>query len=137
MSPGDSSPQIKRFTLPRSRIVRQAADFQRVYNLRASVADAALVVYAAPNGRRVSRVGLSVGRKHGGSVRRNRIKRLLRETFRLLPAAVPPGYDFILVPRAFGETTLADLLAAWPGLVAEAVRRADRKSPAAPPQDRG
>jgi ribonuclease P protein component len=126
----ESSPtKSPRLLFRQRQHLKLGREFQRVYNLRSSAAADALIVYAAPNGRNFSRLGLSVGRKHGNSVRRNRIKRLLRESFRLLPQAIPPGFDFVFVPRRFADTSLADLLAAVPRLAADAARRAARKTP--------
>jgi ribonuclease P protein component len=51
----------------------------------------------APDARRV---GVIVGRKFGGAVARNRIKRRLREVLRTHPEAVPPGWDWLLLPRS-------------------------------------
>ncbi len=73
--------------------------FARVFGGRRSAANAFVVVYAMPNDLSFSRLGLTVGRKHGPAVRRNRIKRLLREAFRLVYGELPQGYDFICVPR--------------------------------------
>ena len=46
------------------------------------------------------RLGLSVGRKVGGAVQRNKVKRLLREAFWEAADDVPPGHDFVIVARA-------------------------------------
>ena len=46
------------------------------------------------------RLGVSVGRRVGGAVERNRVKRLLREAFWAIAADLPPGHDFVLVARA-------------------------------------
>jgi ribonuclease P protein component len=51
-------------------------------------------------GREARRVGVIVGRRFGGAVERNRMKRRLRELLRTHPDAVPPGWDWILLPRA-------------------------------------
>ncbi len=118
-----------RLTFRQRQHLKLGRQFQRVYNLRASAATDVLIIYAAPNSLAFSRLGLSVGRKHGNSVRRNRIKRLLRESFRLSPQSIPPGFDFVFVPRRFADTTLADLLILVPRLAADAARRAARKPP--------
>lgn len=85
--------------LPRYR-VRLAADFQRAYRRRRSAADEWLVVFGHPNGLPHSRLGLSVSRRLGGAVARNRWKRLLREAFRRVRRELPEGLDLIVVPRA-------------------------------------
>lgn len=45
------------------------------------------------------RLGVSVSKDHGGAVRRNKLKRLLREAFRLERHRLPPGLDVVLIPR--------------------------------------
>ena len=63
--------------------IRKQADFDRVYNARAYVADDMLVINGSTNELTHSRLGLSVSRKVGNAVARNRWKRLIREAFRL------------------------------------------------------
>jgi ribonuclease P protein component len=82
--------------------------FSRVFGGRRSSADRLLVVYAMPNDLSWARLGLTVGRKHGMAVRRNRIKRLLREAFRLGLGELPRGYDFVCVPRVGSLGTLSE-----------------------------
>ena len=45
------------------------------------------------------RLGVAVSKRHGNAVRRNRIKRLCRETFRLMRPELPEGFDFVMIPR--------------------------------------
>jgi ribonuclease P protein component len=85
----------------RGRLSR-SADFERVYREGRSHASRHLVVYAFPreDSEGEVRLGVSVGRKVGGAVERNRVKRLLREGFASVAAELPPGHDFVVVARA-------------------------------------
>ncbi len=76
------------------RICRRA-DFQRVYRRRCTAGDDLLLIFAAANDRPYPRLGLSIGRKVGGAVTRNRWKRRLREAFRLVRLELPPGVDLV------------------------------------------
>src|SRR5438105_8467 len=102
--------------------------FARVFGARRSAADRFLVVYAVANELPFSRLGLSVGRKHGGAVERNRIKRLLREAFRLEQHALPMGYDFVCVPRPDMKATLDEYRTALGSLARRAAQLAGRDS---------
>ena len=85
----------------RNRLSR-SADFDRVYREGRSHASRHLVVYAFPRSSEAEdapRLGVSVGRKVGGAVERNRMKRLLREAFWSFAETLPEGYDFVLVAR--------------------------------------
>jgi ribonuclease P protein component len=91
--------------MPRSprrgrRRLSRSAEFERVYRQGKSVSDRHLIVYAFPNeltGR--PRLGLSVSRKVGGAVERNRVKRLLREAFETAEPELRSGYDIVVVAR--------------------------------------
>src|SRR5690349_20723125 len=97
--------------------LRRGADFQRVYDRRASASDGRLLVFVAANELGYPRVGLSVSRKHGSAVVRNRWKRLFREAFRLSRPDLPPSIDLVLIPRG-AEPELEELRASLVRLAA-------------------
>jgi ribonuclease P protein component len=83
----------------RSRLTR-SADFDRVFRSGRSHAGRELVLYVFPRGEDGQpRLGLSVSRKVGGAVERNRVKRLLREAFAVESARLPEGTDAVVVAR--------------------------------------
>ena len=73
--------------------------FRRLYAKGKSAAAPALVVYFRKNGARLNRVGVTVTSKLGKAVQRNRVRRRLREIYRLNEDRLRPGLDIILVAR--------------------------------------
>ena len=107
--------------------LRRPADFQRVYDRRRSASDEWLIVYACENGLPHLRLGLSVSRKFGNAVRRNRLRRLFREAFRLTRQEMPTGLDLVLIPRKKEDPDLAALKKALPRLVDQLARKLARE----------
>jgi ribonuclease P protein component len=106
----------------RPRLTR-SADFDRVYRRGRSAASRCFVVYAFNEGSGTegsaaeadsghARLGVSVGRRVGGAVERNSVKRTLREAFWSLESDLPEDHDFVVVARAgAGEVVRRDGLA--------------------------
>lgn len=97
---------MNRFTFTKAQHLRAKADFERVYALKCKAADGVLLLFAARSTGPVTRIGLSVSKKHGGAIIRNRLKRLLREAFRLKQSEIPPGLDLIAIPLAKEKASL-------------------------------
>jgi ribonuclease P protein component len=94
MSRAGARPRTGRMRLSRS------ADFDRVFRHGRSHAGREFVLYVFPRGEGDEpRLGLSVSRKVGGAVERNRVKRLLREAFAIDGDRLPAGTDAVVVAR--------------------------------------
>lgn len=88
--------------------------FRKLY-ATSGQANAYLVFYTRPNWTDGNRVGITVSKKLGKAVVRNRVRRRLREVYRLHEAAFAPGWDIVVVARSrciradFGKLTEAYL----------------------------
>ncbi len=84
---------------PSSNRVLKGSEFARILSRGNSRRDAWLRVTACSNGLPHSRLGLAVSRRVGNAVQRNRVKRLLREAFRLNREQLPSGFDLVATPQ--------------------------------------
>lgn len=125
--------RARRFRFTRAMRLTHRREFQRVFDARTSRAVGPLVVYARPNDLARPRLGLTVGRRVGPAVLRNRVKRLLREAFRLRQHELPAGYDFVVVARAHEPLPARDyerlLFDAAAALEQRWTRRIERERP--------
>src|ERR1700679_1779489 len=87
---------------PKRRRLSRSGEFDRVYRDGSSHATRYLVLYTFPRSdeREEVRLGVSVSRKVGGSVDRNKVKRALREAFWSLSERLPERHDFVIVARS-------------------------------------
>lgn len=137
-----SAPAPAPATLPGRARLKTQAHFRAVYQRGRRAAGGWLTVVALrrrepPAGAAAAakvRLGVSVSKDHGGAVRRNKLKRLLREAFRLEQHRLPPGLDLVLIPRQRKEDfPLAALRGELVQLVQRALAGGDERRPRSKP----
>ncbi len=92
---GGTAPQ----TFPKDSRLLRRGDFRRVYEEGQRRSGSLCAVFFRPNGLARTRLGITTPARLGKAVLRNRVKRRLREVFRLHRAALPAGWDIVLNPR--------------------------------------
>ncbi len=100
--------ETRRHTYPASHRLGGRLQFAAVFDAKVRESRGPLNGYALPNELGHARLGISIGRRVGTAPKRNRIKRLLRESFRLMQHDLPRGYDFVIVVRPHAPLMLAD-----------------------------
>lgn len=91
-------------SLTESERIKSKADFKRLYASPSSVKTLGAKLVFLRSESNLNRLGISLVRKFGTSVQRNRTKRLIREIYRLNKNRIKPGYDllFVLFPGDYG-----------------------------------
>jgi ribonuclease P protein component len=102
----------QRLRFPRSRRLSGNGVFKAILDARVRAECPAFTLHDAPSTAPETRVGISIGRRVGIASRRNRLKRMMREAFRLTqashPKIAPAPYDLVLVVRPHEELPLAE-----------------------------
>jgi ribonuclease P protein component len=111
------------YRFPRSHRLAGRRAFAAVFAAKMRKHAGPLTVFSRPNDLPHPRLGLSVGRRVGNAVKRNRIKRLLREAFRLARASWPGGYDIVVAVRPHEPLAVSE----YQRLLARAVDEAHRQ----------
>ena len=103
-----SQPKANGSRLGRKMRLTRAGQFQLVFGANVRTAVGPLLVWALPNQLGHPRLGFAISRRVGTAVARNRIKRRLREAFRLMQHDLSSGYDFVVSVRRHEPLTLAE-----------------------------
>ncbi|MEE0691597.1 MAG: ribonuclease P protein component [Lachnospiraceae bacterium] len=83
----------------KKNVLRKKSDFTAIYNKGKSVGDKYIVLFYKKNNLPYNRKAFLASKKVGNSVKRNRARRLMKESFRLTEFKIPQGYDFIFIAR--------------------------------------
>ncbi len=117
---------IRRF--PKKMRLAKREDIRKALRGRCVVRDRKLTIYFATNDLRISRLGLSVGRKCGPAVVRNLIKRRIREAFRLSGIGLTsPGYDLLCIPANDAVHAMCDYRSSLEELLPRGVAKLRRQ----------
>lgn len=123
-APGDA----RRFTFRKRHRLAHAREFQAAFAAKLRKSAGPLTVFLNPTDHAEPRLGLSIGRRVGGAVTRNALKRQLREAFRYVRTELPTppiraSYDIVVSARAHAPLDQAD----YRRFLADAVARAHRE----------
>jgi ribonuclease P protein component len=98
----------RRYSFPRGARIGGRLQFSRIYQHGKRISRGALTAISLPSESDRPRLGISIPRRVGSAVVRNRIKRLLREAFRVCRNDIPRGYDVVVVVKPHKPLTLAE-----------------------------
>ncbi|MBN1456493.1 MAG: ribonuclease P protein component [Sedimentisphaerales bacterium] len=128
---------MERFFFKKDQRLKTNEQFKRVLSGKCCVSNDLFRLYAVSNNVGFARLGVSVGKSSGNAVYRNRLKRLVRETFRVEQHNIPTNYDFLLIfsskmtkksgqspPKKVEKLSFEQVRSSFLGLVQEAVRKA-------------
>lgn len=128
---GDDAKSSRRKTFRRGQRLTHAREFQAVFADRMRKTGGPLAVFLRASDRPSPRLGLSIGRGVGGAVVRGRLKRMIREAFRLNQGSIPAreggSYDVVVSARAHDPLTLGEYAGILVDLIGQAARDLARR----------
>ncbi|MCP5005170.1 MAG: ribonuclease P protein component [Planctomycetes bacterium] len=102
--------QVMDHRFSRNERLRKRKEFQTVFQKGKVFGNDQITVYALLNKTEISRLGITVGRKFGNAVKRNRLKRIFREAYRLNKHLLNRSVDLIIIPRSgFSDLALKSI----------------------------
>ena len=100
-----SAPLLKkRFSFRRHERLRRRKDYELAFRHGSRRHTQNFTIILRPNGLEFSRLGVTVGKKVGNAVKRNRVKRYLREFFRLHKHKLPSSHDLVIIAKKEAAT---------------------------------
>ncbi|QDT06058.1 Ribonuclease P protein component [Rubripirellula lacrimiformis] len=113
-----------RYTFGKQQRVRKPAEFTLALRRGSCAADGVLVLFAIQSSEgSPPRLGVTIPKKTGNAVARNRWKRWIRESFRLQQDKLPTGHDFVVRPKKDAKPSWAEIKKSVPRLATKAVKR--------------
>jgi len=109
---------MKQYSFPKEKRICSNKQFVAILKSGKCMRNKLMTIYTAPNECGFSRLGISVSKSFGKAVERNRIKRLVREAFRLNQNEIPSGYDYlILIKKKIEQPTFEQIQEAFLSLI--------------------
>lgn len=97
--PGEGQQRVKAHGFGKAERIRKKRDYTRIYEQGKRIYSRRFTIIVNPNGEGTTRLGTTVSKKAGNAVQRNRIKRLLREFFRLNKSRLPVSQDIVIIAK--------------------------------------
>ena len=129
------------FSFKKTKKLTTNTQFKAVLSHKCCVRHNLYRLYASPNNLSHPRLGISISKKAGNAVKRNRLKRLAREAFRLSQHEIPPKFDYLLIytpklsknttsqpQKAHGKVKFDEIRASFLKMAFQAAEKCDKKA---------